>query len=309
MAKLRTASHKVGDEATLRTTAFLNKAGCAVNSLVANDYGFDLHVLLPENPPPHGSSWIMSPSAVHVQVKGGRQVRSGVRLPTSVWRFYVDAPTPTYIAAAPRRGRDSWIESVDRLWRDAPQTTDDKFRTYKPATPRWDGAHFVLDAQRRALLGSPSIRSWWDDLSPDLSACADESDIWDEVVAFVAEVHASELVGIHGPTIDEGTFAKSVESCFEHSPHLRAVMDLICGDNDDVRDEMVGAIGLQVVDRAHINASVRYESQGAASPFLIMTASAAEDSALIGRFKPYLTYETLIDAAAEQAIREIETRR
>jgi hypothetical protein len=51
MPPTRRRTQQTGDRAVTATEELLNEAGCAVNELVQNDYGFDLHVQLPAHVP------------------------------------------------------------------------------------------------------------------------------------------------------------------------------------------------------------------------------------------------------------------
>jgi hypothetical protein len=118
-------------------------AGCAVNELTASDYGFDIHVLLPERYPETLESWPMSSRSALLQVKGGASFEHGVRLDVDMWRFYLRSPTPVYIAVVPREN-DPWIELVDRLagHLDVP-------------------AALISDGPQTALLAPPSGAETW----------------------------------------------------------------------------------------------------------------------------------------------------
>ena len=59
---IRKRSKSTADRAVRAVEDRLDEAGCAVNELVQNDYGFDLHVQLPDRLPEEADqAWPMSP--------------------------------------------------------------------------------------------------------------------------------------------------------------------------------------------------------------------------------------------------------
>jgi hypothetical protein len=136
------------------TQELLDEAGCAVNELTKNDYGYDLHVHLPEwLPDPSADAWPMSPHAALVQVKGGSYVDSGVRLSVDRWDYLRAAMTPVYLAAVPQNS-NSWIASVEELLPAGGSEIRTGSYEARPAHPSWDPAAFVSEAVLGAQLGS-----------------------------------------------------------------------------------------------------------------------------------------------------------
>jgi hypothetical protein len=151
----RLASHRTGQESALQAIHLMLDAGCAVNELTASDYGFDLHVLLPERYPDDAKRWPMTSRSVLLQVKGGGSFNAGVRLTREMWRFYMRSPTPVYLAVVPASG-EPWIELVDRLagHLDLPAALlpehDDRRTTRlspEAGTEMWNPQLFVEDAR------------------------------------------------------------------------------------------------------------------------------------------------------------------
>ncbi len=142
------------------------EAGCATNELTGNDYGFDIHVLLPAKHPATARKWSMSSDSVLVQVKGGKSFNTGVSLSREMWRFYLRSPVPIYLAVVPSKG-DPWIELVDRLAWDLEVTEPFEgsggakimLRRRPEEDCRWDPQLFVEDAILHATLGSRKRRS------------------------------------------------------------------------------------------------------------------------------------------------------
>jgi hypothetical protein len=130
-------------------------AGCAVNELVADDYGFDVHVLLPERYPGDAPKWPMSSQSALLQIKGGKSFDKGVRLTHAMWRFYLRSPTPTYLAVIPSSAAP-WIELVDRLAGALdvpaallPEGDDERASRLQPepGTEMWNAQLFIEDAR------------------------------------------------------------------------------------------------------------------------------------------------------------------
>ena len=168
MPPIRKRTKQTGDHAVNVTQEMLDAAGCAVNELTANDYGFDLHVQLPEDmPDPDADGWAMSPYSVLVQVKGGTYVDGGVRLRTDRWAYLLGSMTPVYIAAVPA-AKPSWIAAVDELLPLGVEYINTQSYETRPSAPRWDPAAFVSEALLGAKLGGPRLRRWWRQLQPNL---------------------------------------------------------------------------------------------------------------------------------------------
>ena len=130
-------------------------AGCAVNELTASDYGFDIHVLLPECYPDDAKRWPMTSRSALLQVKGGASFNAGVRLTRAMWLFYLRSPTPVYLAVAPASG-EPWIQLVDRLAGHLdlpaamrPEHGDRRTTQLSPeaGTETWNARLFVEDAR------------------------------------------------------------------------------------------------------------------------------------------------------------------
>lgn len=169
MPPIRRRTKRTGDHAVNVTQEMLDDAGCAVNALTTNDYGFDLLVQLPEDiPDPDADGWPMSPYSVLVQVKGGAYVESGVRLRTDRWEYLLGSMTPVYIAAVPE-SKPAWIAAVDELMPLGVEYITAQSYEVKPPAPRWDPAAFVSEALLAVKLGGPRLRRWWRQLQPNLS--------------------------------------------------------------------------------------------------------------------------------------------
>jgi hypothetical protein len=166
---IRRRTKTTADRAVNVTQDMLDDAGCAVNELTANDYGFDLHVQLPEDiPDPDVDGWPMSPYSVLVQVKGGAYVDSGVRLRVDRWEYLLGSMTPVYIAAVPA-SKSAWIAAVEELMPRGVDYITAQSHEAKPAAPRWDPGAFVSEALLGAKLGGPRLRRWWRQLQPNLA--------------------------------------------------------------------------------------------------------------------------------------------
>jgi hypothetical protein len=152
MTAIRRRAHQTGDRAVIATEDFLNSAGCAVNQLVQNDYGFDLHVQLPSVvPADEADGWAMTSLSVLVQVKGGTYTEPGVRLRSDRWEQLLGSMTPVYVAAVPTSG-EPWIALVEELLPFGIDGLRTKSHLAVPERKRWEAASFVPEAQAAALL-------------------------------------------------------------------------------------------------------------------------------------------------------------
>jgi len=163
-ARTRVKGHRTGQRAALGALELLLDAGCATNELTGSDYGFDIHALLPERYPAHDQSrWAMTSRSALVQVKGGARFNRGVELTREMWRFYLRAPTPVYLAVIPARG-EPWIELVDRLayqlevWETAQDSRTKERLRPEPGAEAWNPRLFVEDAILQSALGTRSRR-------------------------------------------------------------------------------------------------------------------------------------------------------
>jgi hypothetical protein len=166
---IRKRSRVTADRAVAAVEELLNDGGCAVNELVKNDYGFDLHVQLPGHvPEDEEDEWPMSPHSVLVQVKGGSYVTAGVRLDVDRWQYLLSSMVPVYVAAVPSEA-PNWIASVEELLPNG--VTNIETATYgaAPDRPLWSSHAFVTDALLAAKLGSPRVRRWWRSMQPEVT--------------------------------------------------------------------------------------------------------------------------------------------
>src|SRR4051794_17673553 len=143
MSPIRKRSKLTADRAVGAVEDFLNEAGCAVNELVQNDYGFDLNVQLPERMPEDtDDEWPMSPYTVLVQVKGGAYVSSGVRLSVERWTYLLSSMAPVYLAAVPESA-PNWIASVEELLPTGVTYITTATYVAAPSAPSWSPKAFV----------------------------------------------------------------------------------------------------------------------------------------------------------------------
>ena len=108
----------------------------------------------------------MTSQSVLVQVKGGARFNAGVRLTREMWRFYLRAPAPVYMAVVPARG-DPWIELVDRLaggiealeaWEGAGDAKAPERLRPEEGAESWHPRLFVEDALLQSALGTRARR-------------------------------------------------------------------------------------------------------------------------------------------------------
>jgi hypothetical protein len=179
-------------------------AGCAANELHGSDYGFDIHVLLPEKFPGDAAKWPMTSQSVLVQVKGGRSFDRGVALSREMWRFYLRSTTPVYLAVVPTKGRP-WIELVDRLASSLdtplgdPGSTESKAKQrFEPdeADRRWNPQLFVEDAILHAALGVRSRRRLVLDWADHRVGSEDEEYHFLDTLAELAVAEGTDFAGI-----------------------------------------------------------------------------------------------------------------
>lgn len=209
MPPIRRRTQQTGDRAVTATEELLNEAGCAVNELVQNDYGFDLHVQLPAYVPEEGDEgWPMTPLSVLVQVKGGAYVDSGVRLRRDRWGDLLGSMTPVYVAAVPVEPKP-WIAAVEEL---LPLGLDEiRGGSYvaRPKRESWAPGPFVSEALAGALLGSPRLRRWWRRLQPDLES-ERQYDRGHALLRYLLDLEV--LTAISGPTMQFEDFQECEEN-------------------------------------------------------------------------------------------------
>ena len=207
MPPIRRRTKLLADRAVAATEEPLDEAGCAVNQLVENDYGFDLHVLLPTQVPEgYEDGWPMSPLSVLVQVKGGTYVESGVRLRRDRWEYLLGSMTPVYLAAVPATGQP-WIAPVEEL---LPLGINSVRTASFAAAPRWKSwapRPFVADALAGAMLGSSRLRAWWRLLQPAPSEYL--YDWGHELLTYLLDLEV--LAAISGPMMASDEFEECAE--------------------------------------------------------------------------------------------------
>jgi hypothetical protein len=187
----------------------LDTAGCAVNELVKNDYGFDLHVQLPESVPDDSDEgWPMSPLSVLIQVKGGTYVESGVRLRRDRWEYLLGSAAPVYVAAVPAES-DRWIASVEELLPSGLETIRTGSFAAQPRRPSWTPKPFVADALASALLGTPRLRRWWRRLQPGFYD-EEPHDRGHELLLYLLDLEI--LAAIDGPAMPTEAFHECAEN-------------------------------------------------------------------------------------------------
>ncbi len=212
MPPIRKRTKKTADHAVNKTEEMLGEAGCAVNELVQNDYGFDLHVQLPEEYPDiDADQWPMSPYSVLIQVKGGAYVRSGVRLDVDRWEYLLNSMSPVYIAAVPE-ATTAWIASVEELLPTGVEYIATQSFEVEPVHPSWDPKAFVSGALLNAKLGSPRLRRWWRQLQPDLSH-PNPRERGHALLLFLLDLAV--LQAISGATMDVSDFDECAEKARE----------------------------------------------------------------------------------------------
>jgi hypothetical protein len=209
MPPIRRRTQQTGDRAVTATEGLLNEAGCAVNELVQNDYGFDLHVQLPTHVPEESDEgWQMTPLSVLVQVKGGTYVESGVRLRRDRWGDLLGSMTPVYVAAVPAEAKP-WIAAVEELLPLGLEEIRGGSYRASPERESWAPAPFVSEALAGTLLGSPRQRRWWRRLQPDL----DSGSAYDRGHALLRYLLDLEiLIAIGGPTMQFEDFQECEEN-------------------------------------------------------------------------------------------------
>lgn len=207
MPPIRRRTKLIADRAVRATEELLDEAGCAVNQLEENDYGFDLHVLLPTRVPEgYEDGWPMSPLSVLIQVKGGTYVDSGVRLRRDRWEYLLGSMNPVYLAAVPKK-TSPWIASVEELLpRGIEQVKTGSFSA-EPKRKSWAPEPFLVDALAGAMLGNTRLRRWWRQLQPDL-----DREPYDAGIALLTYLLDLEvLAGISGPTMSFEEFQECAE--------------------------------------------------------------------------------------------------
>jgi hypothetical protein len=165
---IRTRASVTGEKAVIAVLGLLVDAGCAVNELTRNDYGFDLHVLLPKRYPDRTSeSWQLSGQQALVQVKGSERNLRRVPLRRQQVRFFASASVPTYVALSTPKGE--WIELIERLepvravlGADPTEADEDRKAKLMIDAPGdralWDPETFANDASLMASLGTARRR-------------------------------------------------------------------------------------------------------------------------------------------------------
>jgi hypothetical protein len=182
----RSNSQRIGQRSAIEAMRLLIDAGCAVNSLAEDDVGYDLHAILPtEYPAENVRSWSMSDASVLVQVKGGRQVASGVSLSKERWLEYLAKAEPTFVAAIP--SGDPWIASVYELVPSGIEHFADGERIcLSPTEPSWNAESFVGEALIYAAIGTPGDRRWWQAQLPQI--VEDEAEQAEEILSRLMEL-------------------------------------------------------------------------------------------------------------------------
>jgi hypothetical protein len=170
---IRKRSRVTADRAVAAVEELLNEGGCAVNELVKNDYGFDLHVQLPDHLPEETEDeWPMSPHSVLVQVKGGSYVSSGIRLDVDRWQYLLSSMAPVYLAAVPS-ATSKWIASVEELLPHGVTYIETATYSAAPRRASWSSKGFVTDALLASKLGNPRVRRWWRSMQPQVTVDED----------------------------------------------------------------------------------------------------------------------------------------
>jgi hypothetical protein len=179
-----------------------------VNELIKNDYGFDLHVQLPDHVPDESEEgWPMSSLSVLIQVKGGTYTESGVRLRRDRWEYLSGSMTPVYVAAVPEES-DPWVASVEELLPLGLESVQAQSFSALPRQRSWAAAPFVSDALAGALLGSPRLRRWWRQLQPAFYY-EEPYERGHELLGYLLDLEI--LVAIDGTTMSTGTFYDCAE--------------------------------------------------------------------------------------------------
>lgn len=164
-----TNSQRTGARAALIASRFFVDLGCSVNSLAESDFGFDIHVHLPDAVADDSAKrWPLSADAVHIQVKGSVNEPRDVEVVPKRWEMYLRAPTPVYIAGVSTKSGVGWLGAVETLASAPGQRRGRKVHliTRPGHFKLWDATTFLQDARTRAALGSAVLRTWWEELQP-----------------------------------------------------------------------------------------------------------------------------------------------
>lgn len=227
MGPTRLKSHSTGDRAVAVTEEFLDAAGCVVNTLEKRDYGFDLHVQLPESVRVDGDeSWTMSPYTINVQVKGGAYVDPGVRLDVERWKWLLASPSPIYLAAVPE-SEPRWIAAVEELWPRGLPELNHASAAARPERASWDAASFVTEALLGVKLATPRMRAWWRAMQPVFGY---EEQAVDGLYLLRYLLDLAVLEQISGPAMDaydyERCASRAMELASSHHRLWSALLDL-----------------------------------------------------------------------------------
>jgi hypothetical protein len=207
---IRKRTKQTADRAVAAAEELLDDAGCAVNELTKNDYGFDLHVQLPDHVPDESEEgWPMSSLSALIQVKGGTYIESGVRLRRDRWEYLSGSMTPVYVAAVPEES-EPWVASIEELLPLGLGSVQGDSFSAQPRQRSWAPKPFVSDALAGALLGSPRLRRWWRQLQPVLYDDDEPYDRGHELLRYLLDLEI--LVAIDGTTMSTATFYECEEN-------------------------------------------------------------------------------------------------
>jgi len=152
MAK-RTYAQLKGDQGELEAATLLLDTGGAINNLTSSDYGWDLHLQLPDDPFvwssavwQHRSGWLLSARTVHVQVKNATRT---MLKPETVF-MWSKTPAPTSFLLE-RDPNGPFYSTPDQLAKWARRFTKkhpnySKSVQYKGEYRGWDVREFATEA-------------------------------------------------------------------------------------------------------------------------------------------------------------------